>query len=197
MDRLDNIVTERLAADLLTPSRVHTLLEALLERQAARNSDHAERVAALRTKLLEAEGRLSRLYQAIETGIADPADPTLKDRIETLRTARDIAQTTLDRALTEMRPEARITQEKIQAFTETMRANICDGPVPFRRAYLRAMIDNIEVDDTEIRLHGRKTVLERLVMGSGATAAGVPSFVRKWRAGQNRSANFYTIDIAR
>ncbi|MVS99812.1 recombinase family protein [Devosia marina] len=182
MDRLDNIVTERLAADLLTPSRVHSLLEALLERQAARNSDHAERVAALRAKLLEAEGRLSRLYQAIETGIADPADPTLKDRIEALRTERDIAQATLDRALTEMRPEARITQEKIQAFTETMRANICDGPVPFRRAYLRAMIDNVEVDDTEIRIHGRKTVLERLVMGSGATAAGVPSFVRKWRA---------------
>lgn len=185
MDKLDNAVTDRLAADLLTPQRVHKLLEALLERQSARSADHAERVTALRTKLVDAESRLSRLYQAIETGIADPADATLKDRIAAIRTERDIAQATLDRALTEMRPEARITADRIDAFTATMRANIQDGPVPFRRAWLRAMIDNIEVDDAEIRIHGRRTVLERLVMGSGQTAAGVPSFVRKWRTRQD------------
>lgn len=39
-----------------------------------------------------------------------------------------------------------------------------------------------EVDDAEIRIHGRRTVLERLVAGSGAAPAGVPSFVREWRA---------------
>jgi hypothetical protein len=44
------------------------------------------------------------------------------------------------------------------------------------------MIDNVEVDDTEIRIHGRRTILERLVMGGGATPAGVPSFVRNWYA---------------
>jgi site-specific DNA recombinase len=43
------------------------------------------------------------------------------------------------------------------------------------------MIDQVEVDDAEIRIIGRRTVLERLVMGGGAAPAGVPSFVRKWR----------------
>lgn len=38
---------------------------------------------------------------------------------------------------------------------------------PFRRAWLRSVIDGVEVDDTEIRIHGRRTVLERLVMGGG------------------------------
>ena len=47
------------------------------------------------------------------------------------------------------------------------------------------MIDQVEVDDAEIRIHGRRTVLEQLVMGGGATPAGVPSFVRKWRARQD------------
>lgn len=55
-----------------------------------------------------------------------------------------------------------------------MRANLPDGPVPFRRSHLRALIDNVEVDDTEIRIHGRRTVLERLVIGGGAAPAGVP-----------------------
>lgn len=62
-----------------------------------------------------------------------------------------------------------------------MRENIRHGEIPFRRAYIRAVVDQVEVDDTEIRIHGRRTVLERLVMGGGATPAGVPSFVRKWR----------------
>lgn len=133
-------------------------------------------------KLSEAEGRLTRLYQAIENGIADPADATLKDRIATVKTERDIAQAAFDRAVAEMSPEARITEEKIAAFVGAMRDNVLSGDTPFRRAWLRAVIDNVEVDDAEIRIHGRKTVLERLVMQGGMAPAGVPSFVRKWRA---------------
>jgi site-specific DNA recombinase len=44
------------------------------------------------------------------------------------------------------------------------------------------MVAQVEVDDEEIRIIGRRTVLERLVMGGGAAPAGVLSFVRKWRA---------------
>jgi site-specific DNA recombinase len=44
------------------------------------------------------------------------------------------------------------------------------------------MVDQVEVDDAEIRIIGRRTVLERLVMSGGAGPAAVPSFVRKWRA---------------
>ena len=56
------------------------------------------------------------------------------------------------------------------------------GDTPFRRAYIRSVVDQVEVDDTEIRIKGRRNVLERLVMGGGASPAGLPSFVRKWRA---------------
>ena len=82
-----------------------------------------------------------------------------------------------DRAFAELRPETRIAEEKIAAFANLMRENVKSGPIPFRRAYLRAVIDEVEVDDAEIRIHGRKSVLERLVMGGGASPAGVPSFV--------------------
>ncbi|MBA4174759.1 MAG: recombinase family protein, partial [Hyphomicrobium sp.] len=140
------------------------------------------RLSALRAKLADAENRLNRLYQAIENGIADPADPTLKDRVAAIKTERDIAQTAFDRAVAEMRPDARVTEEKIAAFVAVMRQNVLTGDTSFRRSYLRAVIDKVEVDDMEIRIHGRRTVLERLVMGGGAAPAGVPSFVREWRA---------------
>ncbi|CAH1665943.1 Recombinase family protein [Hyphomicrobiales bacterium] len=182
MDRLDAAVMESMADQLLTPERVAALLRGLMDRQTRRDEDYANRLTALRAKLSEAEGRLGRLYQAIENGIADASDPTLKERVAAVKTERDIARVAFDRAVAEMQPDARITEDKIAAFVAVMRENVLTGDVPFRRAYLRAVIDNVEVDDTEIRIHGRRTVLERLVMGGGAAPAGVPSFVRKWRA---------------
>ncbi len=181
MDKLDRIVTERLADRLLTPGRVGSLLHGLMERQTAREEDHAHRLSSLRGKLADAEARLGRLYRAIEDGVADATDATLKERVATVKTERDIAQVSLDRAVAELRPDSRISEDKIAAFVEVMRTNVLEGAVPFRRAYIRAVIDQVEVDETEIRIHGRRNVLERLVMGEGAAPAGVPSFVRKWR----------------
>ena len=83
-----------------------------------------ERRAELLHKLADAEGRLGRLYAAIESGIADSSDPTLKERVAAVKTERDIAQVAFDRTVAEMRPSARITEEKIAAFVEAMRANV-------------------------------------------------------------------------
>jgi len=181
MDKLDDLITAKLVGDLLTPERVGNLLKALIARQSDRETESAQRLTALKAKLGEAEERIKRLYAAIENGIADPSDPTLKDRIAALRTDRDIAKGAYERAAAELRPDVRINAERIAAFTELMRRNVTGGAVEFRRAWLRSMIDNVEVDDEEIRIHGRRDVLERLVMGGGAAPAGVPSFVRKWR----------------
>lgn len=197
MDKLDRLVTERLADQLLTPERVGKLLIGLMERQSARDQDHASRLTALRSKVTDAEARLGRLYAAIENGIADPSDMTLKERIEAVKTERDIAQVAFDRAVAEVSPQARVTQDKIDAFVEAMRSNVLTGETPFRRAYIRSLVDQVEVDDAEIRIHGRRTVLERLVMGGGAAPAGVPSFVRKWRTIRSETMNFYVIELER
>ncbi|ABE61458.1 Recombinase [Nitrobacter hamburgensis X14] len=188
MERLDNVVTDRIGEQLLTPERVAELLRGLMNRQTKRDDDLAGRLTALRAKLTDAEGRLNRLYQAIENGIADPNDATLKDRVAAIKTERDIAKAAFDRAVSEMRPEARITEDKIASFVATMRDNVLSGETAFRRAWLRSVIDKVEVDDTEIRIHGRRTVLERLVMGGGAAPAGVPSFVREWRTRHDSNA---------
>lgn len=47
---------------------------------------------------------------------------------------------------------------------------------------MAAIIDRVEVDDRQIRIVGRKDVLEQAVLANGAVTLGVRSFVRKWRA---------------
>jgi site-specific DNA recombinase len=90
MDKLDSLVTERLADRLLTPERVGKLLEGLMQRQASKDEDHASRLTALRAKLTDAEKRLGRLYAAIEGGIADPSDATLKERVANVKNEPDL-----------------------------------------------------------------------------------------------------------
>jgi site-specific DNA recombinase len=140
MDRLDEAVMERISDQLLTPERVGALLRGLMDRQTRKDDDLTSRLSALRAKLSDAEARLGRMYQAIENGIANPTDPTLKDRVAAIKTERDIAQAAFDRAVAEMRPEARISEDKIAAFVEVMRQNVLTGDTSFRRAYLRAVI---------------------------------------------------------
>src|SRR5207249_2844068 len=89
------------------------------------------------------------------------------------------------RARGAVRPGADISPILVERFGKAMREKLTSGEVPFRKAYLRAIVDRIEVDDGAIRIVGRKDVLEQAVLADGGPAPGVRSFVRKWRTGQD------------
>ena len=64
--------------------------------------------------------------------------------------------------------DIRIDPAMIESFRRTMRQKLTSGSVPFRKAYLRALVDIIEVDDAHIRIKGCKDVLERAVLARRA-----------------------------
>jgi hypothetical protein len=70
-------------------------------------------------------------------------------------------------------PNARITEEKISAFVEAMRVNVLTGETPFRRAYIRSMVDQVEGDDAEI-IH-----LLRPHLNLSRNSAGKPASTRE------------------
>ena len=74
------------------------------------------------------------------------------------------------------RPTIDISPIAIQRFAEAMRVRLTTGEVPFRKAYIRSIVDRIEVDDTQVRIIGRKDVLEQAVVSGGATPPAVHSF---------------------
>ncbi len=63
-----------------------------------------------------------------------------------------------------------------------MRERITTGETTFRKAYLRSIVDAIEVDDKIIRIHGSKASLEQAVIAGEQIGKGVRSFIRKWRS---------------
>ena len=58
-----------------------------------------------------------------------------------------------------------------------------------RQAYLRLLVDRIEVDDDQVRMFGHKDTLKGAVHGGADRLdALVPSFVREWRPQRDSNA---------
>jgi site-specific DNA recombinase len=184
MDKLDTLVTRHLADRLLDPERLTAMLASLASRRAVKAAAVDERIGILEKEAHRTSERLRRLYKLVEDGVAE-MDDLLKDRITALKADRDRAQAALQRARSGSRSAVVISPILVERFGHTMREKLTTGDVPFRKAYLGAIVDRIEVDDREIRIIGRKDVLEQAVLANGGPVPGVRSFVRKWRTGKD------------
>ena len=183
MDKLDNLIIEHLVKRLLDPDRLGVMLSTLANRRAAKAATIDERATLLASEVHDRDDRLRRLYKLIEDGVTEQ-DDILKDRLVALKADRDRAHAALERAKSGLRPTVNITPAAIARFGQTMREKLTSGETPFRKAYIGSIVDRIEVDDHQIRILGRKDVLEQAVLANGGPIPGVRSFVRNWRTRQ-------------
>ncbi len=189
MDKLDGLVTGQIIDRLLDPERLGTMLSSLASRRAAKAATVDERIAILEKEVYDTDERLRRLYKLVEDGVTEQ-DDILKDRLIALKADRDRAHAALERARAGTRPAVDISPALIERFGQIMRHKLTSGEIPFRKAYIGAIIDRIEVDDQQIRILGRKDVLEQAVMANGGPVPGVRSFVRKWRSLRESNPSF-------
>ena len=181
MDTLDNLVVDNLSRRLFTTERLTEILAAAFARRAEKAIEVDTRVATLQREAVDAADKLKRLYRMVEDGVAE-LDDILRERVASLKLDRERTQTALDRIRAKVVPATEIPPEMIEQFGRKIRENIANGEIPFRKAYLRSVIDRIEVDDHVVRVIGDTATLEQVVAGKSVPAAGVRSFVRKWRA---------------
>jgi site-specific DNA recombinase len=174
------------------PVRLTEMLVSLADQRATKSAALDTRRAILQREATEAEERLRRLYKLVEDGMAE-MDDILKDRIARLSSDRDRARTAAESVQPQRAIE--ISPSAMERFGVAMRQNLTTGEVSFRKAYIGSIVDRIEVDDAEIRIIGRKDLLEQAILASGRPNTGVRSFVRKWRAGQDETANTYVIEV--
>lgn len=139
MEETDDLVMNAVMEEMLTTPRMRELLEALHQRKIARDNTSADSRADHQKRLNDAETRLRRLIQAIENAAIDPSDPTLKVRIDGIRAERGLARRAVANALSELTPEAKLTNAIISEPIDPMRQNLATGDMQSRRAYLRAL----------------------------------------------------------
>lgn len=129
----------------------------------------------LAKQIFHVDDKLKRLYRLVEDGLTD-TDEVLQDRLNALKADRDRAKAALERAKEQASPTS-------------------GGSVPFRKAYLQALVDVIEVDDTRVR-KGSKDVLEQAVLATRTGEIRYSQMSTKWRAGRNKTANTYVIEVS-
>ena len=178
---LEDIVIGGLEQRLLEHDRVREILAPLIERQTADEEEKATRLASHRQDLGREQGKLDRLYDAIERGVADLDDSMFRDRVEKAKDRIARLKAMVERASLELSPELRVTTDKIAAFTTFMREKLIAGDTHARRAYLRALVSEIHVREHAVVLRGSREKLEQAVMRGERVLDAVPSFVPSWR----------------
>ena len=186
MEKLDALVAGHLEDRLLDPARLEEVLATVLDRRQERTERRRDHIAELNKRATETDLRLKRLYDAIESGVADLDDPDLKDRIASLKATRDQSRVDADRAsaMLESAGQKAITAPMLRKFAATARQRMRLDGGGYRRDHLRALAQRVEVNDGEVRIMGSKSDLLRTLAaagGAGTLPGEVPSFVPKWR----------------
>jgi len=180
MDKLDRLVTDSLVERLLHPERLAVMLSSLKARRTEKAENENKRIMTLQHEVTDAEDRLKRLYRLVENGMTD-LDDVLKERLDRLKADRDRAKAALEATKSRQGAQIRIDPALIESFGRVMRENLTTGSTPFRKAYLRSLINVVEVDDAQIRIRGSKDVLERAVLASRSGAEQRSQMSTKWR----------------
>ena len=181
MGKLDALVTDHLLERLFKPERLALILAPLSSRRAEQAAALNSRIVCLQREMIEADDKLKRLYRLVEDGLTD-LDEVLKDRLHILKADRDRAKAALERAKEYSVSHIRIDPALIERFGRTMREKFSTGSVPFRKAYLRSLIDAVEVDDHQIRIKGNKELLEKAVLATQSGQSWCSQTSTRWRA---------------
>jgi site-specific DNA recombinase len=185
MNSLDQLVATHLEERLLQPERLETILANVLDRRQERTERRREHLAELHKRITETDQRLNRLYDAIESGVADLDTPGLKERIVGLNALREQASANAERAQAafESSGNQAFSLDMVRAFARTARQRIRLKGGGYRRDHLRALAQRVEVADREVRIIGSKSELLRTLVaaaGGNSSVVRVQSSVLKW-----------------
>ena len=187
MDRLDQLVASHLEERLLQPDRLESILASVLDRRQERAERRREHLAELNKRITETDQRLNRLFDAIESGVADLDAPGLKERIAGLKAIREQARADADRAQAALDNAGNqaVSPAMVETLARAARQRIRLKGGGYRRDHLRALAQRVEVADKEVRIMGSKSELLRTLVAASngkSGVVGVQSSVLKWRA---------------
>ena len=175
---------ERLADRAFTPERLQLMLADARRLLSSRRSDGQAKLSTLQAELKRTEGRLNRLYDALETGVVE-LDDTFQRRAHEAKAAREsvlVEMAGLRRR--QALPLARILPSHVTAFSKVIRARLRDRTSGFAKDYLRAVVDEIRVEGNAATISGSYERLIAAVANKKEGTVTVPSFMRQWRARQ-------------
>lgn len=155
IDALDTLVARHMMERLLDRKRVERILTMILERrQALMARDGAGRLNELNRCAEEAALRLKRLRKAIEMGALDLEDPSLQERLTSLRSlqARTAEETASLQAGLDQAGAVTISASMLSDIIEKAGQRLLERGDGFRRGYASTFAGRIVAEAGKVRI---------------------------------------------
>ena len=157
-EKLERLVTEQLRARVLTDDNLEELVKLVNEELQAASCGLRDHLDAVDTELRDVRAKLSKLYEALETGKLDLDD--LAPRIKELKGRQDELGKTRIQTEAQMAAQGvdEVKAEAVKTYAQDMRGLLEEAGFAERKAFLRSFVRRIEVN------RGQATVYYALPM---------------------------------
>jgi site-specific DNA recombinase len=152
METLDDAVMGHLAEALLNVHRTSQVLTALANRLDERDRELASRVGGLESELQERESSVARLYEGVAKGTFDLNDSLFLSMLNKAQEEREIVQAKMSKLLEQKDRGFGPTAAQYDEFSAFLKNQFKTGSVGFRKAYLKAFVERIDVNGSQIRI---------------------------------------------
>ena len=183
MPLLDGLVIEQLCTKVLEPTRLRSVMAALISRASSTNVRHGTELRALKAEKRKVDVKIDRFYEAIEGGNLAVTTSLTKRQSKLEQDREQIIRLMAMKERRLNQPIQKLTQRDLEGFSSAVKVQLIEGNPAFRKAYLQLFIERVDVGDEEIRISGSDLALMSAAANhDNESVPTVPTFVQDWRA---------------
>jgi len=152
-EKLERLVIEKLQSKVLTDENLEELVKLVNEELKSTSSELRERLDTCDAELKDVKARLSRLYDALETGKLGLDD--LAPRIRELKIRQDELSKSRVQIEADMVVQGvgQVDVDVVKAYAQDLRGLLEESDFTERKAFLRSFIKRIEVNKDQVTIH--------------------------------------------
>ncbi len=152
-DKVEGFIIDRIKSYVLTEENLEELVRLTNEELCQSCSENRERLELIQAQIEEMDNRLSKLYDAIETGEFKggelaPRIKALSQKKEELLQAKAHAEEILRYASVDM-----ADPKVVQDYADDLRSLLAKSSITEQRSFLKSFIERIEVDESKAKVY--------------------------------------------
>ena len=152
-DRVEGFIIDRIKSYILTEENLEELVRLTNDELTQSYGENREKLELIQAQIEEMDSRLSKLYDAIETGEFKGGE--LAPRIKTLSQKKE----ELLQAKTEVEGILRYENvdmadpQVVQEYADDLRSLLAKSSITEQRSFLKSFVERIEVDESEAKVY--------------------------------------------
>ncbi len=152
-DRVEGFIIDRIKSYILTEENLEELVRLTNEELCQSCSENRERLELIQAQIEEMDNRLSKLYDAVETGEFKggelaPRIKALSEKKEELLQAKAGAEEILRYKSVDM-----ADPQVVQEYADDLRSLLAKSSIIEQRSFLKSFVERIEVDESEAKVY--------------------------------------------